>query len=128
MQLWMRLVGLSLPQEGQMTFAKYEAPCLRRRWLIFRDQNYEITQAFIRSLELLAPSKRAVEALRTHAVYLAFERRWQLPVYFQLRWKEIIGRLEESLSVSTIEWSLVGGKFALLALTKVLTFYQLRHK
>lgn len=29
---------------------------------------------------------------------MAFERRWQLPVYFQLRWKEIVGKLESVLS------------------------------
>lgn len=38
-----------------------------------------------------------------HPVYLAFERRWQLPVYFQLRWKEIVSRLEESLSTKKME-------------------------
>ncbi|KAJ3515241.1 hypothetical protein NLJ89_g1880 [Agrocybe chaxingu] len=61
-------------------------------------KNYETTQAFLRSLELLAPSRQSVEAMRSHPVYHAFERRWQLPVYFQLRWKEIAGTLEEALS------------------------------
>ena len=36
--------------------------------------------------------------MRTHPTYAAFQRRWQLPVYFQLRWKEIIGSLEETLT------------------------------
>jgi hypothetical protein len=45
----------------------------------------------------------AVEALRRHPTYLAFERRWQLPVYFQLRWKEIVGTLEEMLSATRLE-------------------------
>jgi len=36
--------------------------------------------------------------IRCHRISKAFERRWQLQVYFQLRWKEIIGNLEESLS------------------------------
>lgn len=61
-------------------------------------KHYETTQSFIRSLELLAPTMQAVEALRRHSTYTAFKRRWQLPVYFQLRWKEIVGRLEEMLS------------------------------
>ena len=26
-------------------------------------------------------------------------RQWQLPVYFQLRWKEIVGRLEQKLAL-----------------------------
>ncbi|EDR11848.1 uncharacterized protein LACBIDRAFT_247029 [Laccaria bicolor S238N-H82] len=99
--IWPELAHAIMDEIGGTVFAAGRPDDFRK--------NYEITQAFIRSLELLAPSKRAVEALRAHAVYLAFERRWQLPVYFQLRWKEVIGRLEESLSVSTIEWSLVGG-------------------
>jgi len=66
-------------------------------------KHYETTQKFIRSLELLAPSLRAVEALRAHPSFQAFERRWQLPVYFQLRWKEIIGRLEDSLATQRLE-------------------------
>ena len=66
-------------------------------------QHYETTQSFIRSLELLAPSRQAVEDMRNHPVYASFERRWQLPVYFQLRWKEIIGAMEDSLSLSRLE-------------------------
>ncbi|KAF8973230.1 COG complex component [Flammula alnicola] len=66
-------------------------------------KHYETTQAFFRTLELLAPSMEAVEAMRRHPTYLAFERRWQLPVYFQLRWKEIVGTLEEMLSAARLE-------------------------
>jgi conserved oligomeric Golgi complex subunit 2 len=40
---------------------------------------------------------RSVQAMRAHPVHLAFERRWQLPVYFQLRWKEIVVKLEDVL-------------------------------
>lgn len=36
--------------------------------------------------------------MRAHPTYAAFERRWQLPVYFQLRWKEIVGSFEEALA------------------------------
>ena len=41
--------------------------------------------------------------MATHPTFLAFERRWQLPVYFQLRWKDIVSRLEDSLSTSKLE-------------------------
>ncbi|KAF7297555.1 Conserved oligomeric Golgi complex subunit 2-like [Mycena kentingensis (nom. inval.)] len=68
-------------------------------------QHYETTQAFIRSLEFLAPSAHAVELMRAHPVYAAFERRWQLPVYFQMRWKEIVGKVEESLVNPRVEMS-----------------------
>lgn len=60
-------------------------------------QNYELSQAFLRSLEYLCPSIAGVEALRTHSLYIAFENRWQLSVYFQLRWKEIVAKLDEVL-------------------------------
>ncbi|KIY73086.1 COG complex component [Cylindrobasidium torrendii FP15055 ss-10] len=63
---------------------------------IFR-KHYDITQVFIRSLEWLAPSEHAVAAMRAHPTYTSFERRWQLPVYFQMRWKELVTALEDSL-------------------------------
>ncbi|KAG5650522.1 hypothetical protein H0H81_011940 [Sphagnurus paluster] len=63
----------------------------------------ELSQAFIRSLEYLAPSMHSVQSLRAHPVYVAFEQRWQLPVYFQIRWKDIIGVLENSLAVVRID-------------------------
>ncbi|KAI8993989.1 COG complex component [Trametes punicea] len=66
-------------------------------------KHHETTQAFIRALEFLAPSIESVEAMRNHIVFSAFERRWQLPVYFQLRWKEIVARLEEVLATTKLE-------------------------
>ena len=36
--------------------------------------------------------------MRSHPVFTAFQRRWQLSVYFQLRWKEVVTKLEETLS------------------------------
>ncbi|KAF8893790.1 oligomeric golgi complex component, COG2-domain-containing protein [Infundibulicybe gibba] len=45
-------------------------------------KNYEISQAFMRSLEFLAPS---------------------LPVYFQIRWKEIVNNLEDSLTPTSMD-------------------------
>jgi hypothetical protein len=41
--------------------------------------------------------------MSVHPTFLAFERRWQLPVYFQLRWKDIVTRLEDSLSTNKLE-------------------------
>ncbi|KAI0633252.1 COG complex component [Trametes polyzona] len=66
-------------------------------------KHHETTQAFIRALEFLAPSVESVEAMRKHIVFTSFERRWQLPVYFQLRWKEIVAKLEEALAVTKLE-------------------------
>lgn len=36
--------------------------------------------------------------MRAHPTYTTFEKRWQLPVYFQLRWKEIVTSLEEAMA------------------------------
>lgn len=66
-------------------------------------KNHEVTEAFIRSLEYTAPSALSVERMRTHPVYISFQRRWQLPVYFQLRWKEIVGKLEDTLTSNRLE-------------------------
>ena len=74
-------------------------------------QHHETTQAFIRSLEFLAPSVQSIEVMRAHPVYAAFDRRWQLPVYFQLRWKEIVTKLEESLTVTKLERNASRGLF-----------------
>ena len=51
----------------------------------------------------MAPSSAAVDAMVKHPVFTAIERRWQLPVYFQLRWKEIVAPLEDALSATKLE-------------------------
>ena len=68
----------------------------------------------MRSLEFLAPSVQSVEAMRAHIVYTSFDRRWQLPVYFQLRWKEIVSKLEESLVTTKLERSASKGLLTLV--------------
>ncbi|KAG8838438.1 hypothetical protein FRC18_004718 [Serendipita sp. 400] len=60
--------------------------------------HYATTRAFLAGLEYLAPDLHAVQSMRAHPIYAAFERRWQLPVYFQLRWREIVEGLEYALS------------------------------
>ena len=40
--------------------------------------------------------------MRSHPVFISFNKRWQLPIYFQLRWKDIVGKLEDSLSITVI--------------------------
>ncbi|KAF8844393.1 COG complex component [Paxillus ammoniavirescens] len=60
-------------------------------------KRHATTQAFIRALEFIAPSTESVQAMRSHPVFTMFNRRWQLPIYFQLRWKDIVGKLEDCL-------------------------------
>jgi len=40
--------------------------------------------------------------MRSHPIFASFNKRWQLPIYFQLRWKDIVGKLEDSLSTTVI--------------------------
>lgn len=65
-------------------------------------QNYETTQALLRSLEFLAPSLESVKRMRDHPTFDAFEKRWQLQVYFQLRWKDIVSRVESALETTSL--------------------------
>ena len=46
---------------------------------------------------------RSVQAMRAHIVFMSFEKRWQLPVYFKLRWKEIVAKLEDALAATKLE-------------------------
>jgi len=50
--------------------------------------------------------------MRRHNLYHEFDRRWQLPVYFQLRWKEIVVSLEEAFSEVSVEPSVMKGKLS----------------
>lgn len=36
--------------------------------------------------------------MRSHPIYKAFERRWGLGVYWQMRWKEVVSKVEAALS------------------------------
>jgi hypothetical protein len=72
-------------------------------------QHYTVTHTFISHLESLAPSPKTISAMRESPTYEQFERRWQLPVYFQLRWKEIVSNFEQVLGspmYSNGEWTM----------------------
>ncbi|KAH7926725.1 COG complex component [Leucogyrophana mollusca] len=92
--VWAEIGRAIMDELGNIVFAAGNPDEFRK--------HHATTQAFIRALELLAPSTQSIQSMRSHPVYSAFNRRWQLQVYFQLRWKDIITRLEESLAVTTI--------------------------
>jgi len=48
--------------------------------------NYQSTLRFIASIEELCASKSELQALRAHPAYSEFQRRWNLPVYFGLKY------------------------------------------
>ncbi|KAI8144116.1 hypothetical protein BJV82DRAFT_644216 [Fennellomyces sp. T-0311] len=61
-------------------------------------KNYSATVSFIAGIEALCPSKKALLYLRSHQRYAEFMKRWQLPVYFQLRFREIVNSVEDLLN------------------------------
>lgn len=68
--------------------------------LVTRDtlQHFATSSNFITTLESLAPSSQSIQALRAHPSYSGYQKRWQLPVYFQLRWKDIVLKVEDALA------------------------------
>ncbi|KAJ3123098.1 Conserved oligomeric Golgi complex subunit 2 [Nowakowskiella sp. JEL0407] len=61
-------------------------------------QNYLISMEFVRDFETNCKSKKAVLQLRSHPSYVEFMKRWQLAVYFQIRFNEITAKLEGGLN------------------------------
>ncbi|KAI0709565.1 COG complex component [Cerioporus squamosus] len=107
--VWSEIGRALMDELGSVIFAAGKPDEFRK--------HHETTQAFLRSLEFLAPSVQSVEAMRAHIVYTSFDRRWQLPVYFQMRWKEIVTKLEESLSTTKLERSASKGFASALFVT-----------
>ncbi|CAO1628558.1 unnamed protein product [Sympodiomycopsis kandeliae] len=59
--------------------------------------NYLATLAFLDAFAALAPSDASKRAWRSSPSYASFLKRWQLSVYFQMRYRSIAGQLETSL-------------------------------
>uniref|UniRef100_A0A8C5N6N1 Conserved oligomeric Golgi complex subunit 2 n=1 Tax=Gouania willdenowi TaxID=441366 RepID=A0A8C5N6N1_GOUWI len=62
-------------------------------------ERYSATMDFVRRFERQCSSQASVKRLRLHSSYTSFHNKWNLPVYFQLRYKEIAGHLENIDSV-----------------------------
>eukprot|EP00730_Choanoeca_flexa_P014397 TRINITY_DN6281_c0_g1_i1.p1 TRINITY_DN6281_c0_g1~~TRINITY_DN6281_c0_g1_i1.p1 ORF type:complete len:660 (+),score=165.58 TRINITY_DN6281_c0_g1_i1:128-2107(+) len=63
--------------------------------------NYIVSFQFLDKLELELQTLNRVKAFRKSPLYGSFVKRWTLPVYFQLRFQEIAGVFETSLSDGT---------------------------
>ncbi|ETE65446.1 Conserved oligomeric Golgi complex subunit 2 [Ophiophagus hannah] len=61
-------------------------------------QKYNISMDFVRKFERQCGSQASVKRLRLHPSYQSFNDKWNLPVYFQIRFREIAGALEAALS------------------------------
>ncbi|GAB5586853.1 hypothetical protein Unana1_01753 [Umbelopsis nana] len=66
-------------------------------------KNYVTTIDFVSKIEALLPSRKSLLYLRNHSSYTDFMRRWQLLVYFQLRFKEIVIPVEDRLKVNSFD-------------------------
>ncbi|KAJ1685311.1 hypothetical protein LUZ63_016701 [Rhynchospora breviuscula] len=61
-------------------------------------KNYKSSLAFLAFLEGYCPTKAAVVRFRSETVYADFMRQWNVGVYFSLRFQEIAGTLDSSLT------------------------------
>lgn len=58
-------------------------------------KNFSISMEFISQFEDFCGSEKTLINLRQHPSYQTFMKKWQLPVYFQLRFKQIASRCED---------------------------------
>ncbi|GAA5885926.1 hypothetical protein JCM5296_007033 [Sporobolomyces johnsonii] len=62
-------------------------------------QNYLLTIAFLSRLESLCPTVPHLNSLRSHPSYTSLLKRFQLPVYFHLRFKDAVSSIERAFEV-----------------------------
>ncbi|XP_068838142.1 conserved oligomeric Golgi complex subunit 2 isoform X1 [Capricornis sumatraensis] len=77
-------------------------------------QKYTISMNFVRAFERQCGSQASVKRLRAHPAYHSFNNKWNLPVYFQIRFREIAGSLEAALT-DVLEEAPAGSSYRLLA-------------
>ncbi|XP_063163280.1 conserved oligomeric Golgi complex subunit 2 [Candoia aspera] len=77
-------------------------------------EKYNISMDFVRKFERQCGSQASVKRLRLHPSYQSFNDKWNLPVYFQIRFREIAGALEAALS-DGLEEAPAGSSYCLLA-------------
>ncbi|KAM4813910.1 conserved oligomeric Golgi complex subunit 2 isoform X4 [Urocitellus parryii] len=77
-------------------------------------QKYTISMDFLRRFERQCGSQASVKRLRAHPAYHSFNSKWNLPVYFQIRFREVAGSLEAAL-IRGLEEAPAGSPFCLLA-------------
>lgn len=81
-------------------------------------ERYTVSMDFVRKFERQCGSQASVKRLRAHPSYQNFHNKWNLPVYFQLRFKEIAGSLESAIA-DGLEATPAGSNFH-LQVTEVL--------
>uniref|UniRef100_A0A8C9DG17 Conserved oligomeric Golgi complex subunit 2 n=1 Tax=Prolemur simus TaxID=1328070 RepID=A0A8C9DG17_PROSS len=77
-------------------------------------EKYTISMDFVRRFEQQCGSQASIKRLRAHPAYHSFNNKWNLPVYFQIRFREIAGSLEAALT-DVLEDAPAGSPYCLLA-------------
>ncbi|XP_036043733.1 conserved oligomeric Golgi complex subunit 2 isoform X2 [Onychomys torridus] len=77
-------------------------------------QKYTVSMDFVQRFERQCGSQASVKRLRAHPAYHSFSNKWNLPVYFQIRFREVAGSLEASLT-DGLEDAPDGSPYCLLA-------------
>lgn len=77
-------------------------------------EKYTISMNFVRVFEQQCGSQASVKRLRVHPAYQSFNNKWNLPVYFQIRFREIAGSLEAAFT-DVLEDAPAGSSYCLLA-------------
>lgn len=77
-------------------------------------QKYTVSMDFVQKFERQCGSQASVKRLRAHPAYHSFSHKWNLPVYFQIRFREVAGSLEASLAAG-LEDAPAGSLYCLLA-------------
>lgn len=65
-------------------------------------QKYKCTLEFVTRIEMIIDEAELVEKFHQHPQYKQFQMRWNLPVYFQIRFQEIATSLEK---ICEINWN-----------------------
>ncbi|EZA51235.1 Conserved oligomeric Golgi complex subunit [Ooceraea biroi] len=79
-------------------------------------KRYTATLEFLTKLETEYGTRKTLAALKNHPQYKDFLKKWNLPVYFQIRFQEIAG-LVETVLVESISPDSIKGSLALLTQT-----------
>nr|KAF6395147.1 component of oligomeric golgi complex 2 [Rousettus aegyptiacus] len=77
-------------------------------------EKYTASMDFVSAFERQCGTQASVRRLRAHPAYRSFHSRWNLPVYFQIRFREIAGSLEAALT-DGLEDAPAGSPFCLRA-------------
>lgn len=77
-------------------------------------EKYTVSMDFVQRFERQCGSQASVKRLRAHPAYHSFSNKWNLPVYFQLRFREVAGSLEASFA-DGLEDAPDGSPYCLLA-------------